>query len=232
MHHLDVLEPVDRLEQLERRLLDAEHARDVTALVVGDLVMEARAHIGHVQLVDDEIGELEHAWTDALDLVQVLHILEHRGVIVDDGVHARTSERDNRFVLVEIVGIEYVLGDGYRLLGVSRVEKPLSAANLLFGHLDLTTEALEHVDRGDADFGIEHVDHATGEKRNFHAIRTPSRNSLGRYLSHCIRFEEEMRMSHIPQTRLSCASVRRRPLICGIMRKVMCELCWEKPWSS
>lgn len=127
----------------------------------------------------DEVRELEHARPNALELVQVLHVLEHRGIIVDDGVHARTRERDDRLVLIKVVRVEYVLGDGYGLLGVSRVEKPLSAADLLFGHLDLTTEALEHVDRGNADFGIEHVDHATGEKRNLHAIRTPSRNSRG-----------------------------------------------------
>ena len=163
--------PRKKIERLRERLLvdlrhlgGAQRAQRRAAVVQPHLVRElGPGKLAHAKHVVHELDELEGralapggpSSVCSIDVRCVAHVMR-----------AASRRRDDVLVAPEILH-EQRLGRG-RVVAAAAVAHGLAAACLVERILDLDTEPLEELQRGDADFGEEGVDVARNEQRHFH----------------------------------------------------------------
>ena len=92
---LDELEALDRAEQLARLFLEAELAEGVTAVMVGDLLGERGADVGHAELVHQEFREFVGPAGEVRRRGRVRGVLEQLRVELLDHRHAGARGADD-----------------------------------------------------------------------------------------------------------------------------------------
>ena len=114
-------------------------------------VRERRADVDHAELVDQELGQLEHPIAHRRD--PLAHVRDAGRRRRDDRLVAREHAREARH-------------QPARLVLVARVDVHLAAARLLQRELDLAAEPLEQLDHGPARRREQRVVEARDEKRD------------------------------------------------------------------
>src|SRR5579864_5113421 len=122
----------------------------MTAIVVGNDALEARAHVVYVGDLEDEPGKFPNAPRDVAYLGQQFFVTLKEFLVVMLE-HSRAGARRHNDVLRVAEDVQKMPGNLTRLPGISAVERRLSAAGLSFLKIDLETEALEHLSHRDAD---------------------------------------------------------------------------------
>jgi hypothetical protein len=133
--------------------------------------------LAHVEDVVDEFDQL----VGALPHVHDLGRLRYGGEVFPNMMRTAAGWRDD---VVESREVPHEQRFSCRSVAVaSAVAHRLAAARLVERVGDFDTEALEELERGDADLGKERVDIAGDEQRSFHRVRLGVR-VLGGALAH------------------------------------------------
>ena len=155
-----------------------------------DGVRKRGADVGDAQLVDEELGELEHARqkrVDACDERRIPRGGRHLGIVLADHRDARRGRHADHLRAVE--DPEEMFHQPARLAGVPGVVMHLPAAGLLAPEFDAMAKALEHGDHGFACFREQRVVVAGDEQRNQHYMerrdRGDRREDTLEYFSAC-----------------------------------------------
>ena len=168
---VDDFEAFDAVKQSAGLPVDAELAIEMAAGMVGGFALQLGAGVDYAEDVYEEFGELEGDGCESFGLVGevgLLGFLEddfekvacHGGAAAggcDDGIDfaAFHEGREDR---------EEAAGQFAGFVAIAGVEGGLTAAGLLFGEDDLDAVLFEELAGGDADAGVEHVDHTGDEE--------------------------------------------------------------------
>ncbi|PQM46503.1 hypothetical protein C1Y40_03333 [Mycobacterium talmoniae] len=130
-----------RAQQRGRRSPIRSNAQGVTGRVVGDPVREVGAGVGHLQHVDQQLGQLVQPWDDAGHLPGQAGgagpVGQHRVVVLD---HRRAGPGGGQHRVVAVEGGAESLRQRHTVVLVAGVEVHLAAAGLLRGEVDLVTQ--------------------------------------------------------------------------------------------
>ena len=163
--HLPQFEAPDTGQQTAGRVLDAQLAQSVAAIVERDHVVEARPHVFHAGDLGEKRGELPDPLFEGMHASQRFRLfLEQLGEVMRHHRGAGTGRRHN--ALRGFEGVEEMARHGARFVAIAAVEGGLPTAGLALREVDLVAEAFENVGHIHADLGKKLVDNAGDEQRD------------------------------------------------------------------
>jgi hypothetical protein len=165
-------------QQTAGRVLDAQLAQSVAAIVERHHALQARADIFHPGDLREKRGELPNALFERMYARQRFGLLvEQLREVVDD--HSGAGTRRHHHRLARFESIQEVARHGPRLVAISAVECRLPAAGLVFRKIHLASGAFQDVGHRHAHLWEELVHHAGHEQRH------PSTHAV----NDCIRWD-------------------------------------------